>query len=534
VTRHGHEWVAAGTALALALRLPFDFQPLYIVDEAVFALGARAILEGGLVYRDVWDHRGPVLHYVYALVFALFGVNDTVAVHLVTTGSLAAQTVLLYRLASAYLPRAPAVWAAFLFAFFSTFGSRHPDALGANVEIWTNLFVLAGLSLLALALRSSGRWPYALAGVCLGLAALTKQLAYALYPLPLLALVLGPTWGLTDRRLPPLQTTSRFLLVTLGLLAPLVGVVGYYAWRGALEDFVSLFVGYNLHYIEAFYASGASASPTDVLARAATGLARTARVAFSPHFTLSLYALASVAALACVLGAVRRPLAGVEPVPAPLWFFCAWLGLIALPTLLLGRAFPHYFVLLLPAVSVLAGWVVARALQACEARPLPVLVIAILLAAILLHRVDRQVEDVLVQIRDEASPNGLQQVAQSVASRSRPDERIFVWGFQTELYVLANRPPASRFVFVTFLTGWTPGGLPPADAGRARDRRSRELWLDDLTRHRPRLIVDGHRAHPLLKDYPLTRYPGVWRLVESDYRVVQVIEPYVIYERVAP
>jgi hypothetical protein len=51
--------------MALALRLPFDTRPFYGIDEAVFALGARAIVEGGLVYHNVWDHRGPLLHHVY-------------------------------------------------------------------------------------------------------------------------------------------------------------------------------------------------------------------------------------------------------------------------------------------------------------------------------------------------------------------------------------------------------------------------------------------------------------------------------------
>jgi hypothetical protein len=177
--------------------------------------------------------------------------------------------------------------------------------------------------------------------------------------------------------------------------------------------------------------------------------------------------------------------------------------------------------------------VFARAVQACERRLLPLLVIGLLLAAVLLHAVHRQAFEVFSPFGEARSAGTLERVAAEVASRSRPDERIFFWGWQTDLYVLANRPPASRFVFVTFLTGWTPGGLKPAGEDRAGAGPATRLWLEDLTRYRPRLIIDGHRAQPWTRDYPLTRYPDVWRLIQSDYRVASVIEGYVIYERVA-
>lgn len=531
MTRRGHAWLAAATALALAVRLPFDLRPLYIVDEAVFALGARAILEGGLVYRDVWDHRGPLLHYVYAVVFALVGLDSMVAVHVVTTGALVLETVLVYRLAAACVSRAAAAGAAFLFAFYSTFGGQPSDTLAANAEIWTNLFVLAGLDALLRALRGDGRWPYALAGVCLGLAAITKQVAYLLYPLPVLAVLLGPAWGLTDRRPALRARVSRLVLLTAGFLAPLAALLGYYAWRGALGDLVTLFVRYNVYYLRAFYTSG-SAPAGDVLARLATGLAQTIRTPFSPRYTFALGALASLAVVARVL-ARRRPLAGLDPVPPQLWLVCAWLALAAVPTLLLGRAFLHYYLLLLPAVCVLAAWLLARALQACAGRPPATLVAGILLAAILLQGIHRQVVDVLVPTPDR-SGEILEQVASAVASRTRPDERIFFWGWPTELYVLAHRAAASRFVFVPFLTGLTPRGLRQGEPGRPGYPGASELWLDDLVRRRPKLIIDGHRADPSLVDYPLTRYPHVWRLIESDYRAAQTIESYVIYERIAP
>jgi predicted membrane-bound mannosyltransferase len=71
--------------LVLLVRIPFDLKPFHNVDEGVLATLANIISDGGLIYRDGWDHRGPLLSYVYAGIFSLFGQNNMIAVHLITT-----------------------------------------------------------------------------------------------------------------------------------------------------------------------------------------------------------------------------------------------------------------------------------------------------------------------------------------------------------------------------------------------------------------------------------------------------------------
>ena len=536
LTSRGRRWVVAAVAMALALRLPFDTRPFYDVDEAVFALGARAIGEGGLVYRDVWDHRGPLLHHVYAAIFTLFGSggpSSMVPVHLVTTGAIAVQTVLLYRLVAPCLGVPTALATAFLFTFFSSFGSTPSGALGANAEIWTNLFVVAGLVLLAPGRRGGHAGRDLAAGLCLGLAGLTKQIAYAVCPIVLLAGLLV-TGGESPERRPLAPAEPRLARLALGALAPLAGVAAYYWWRGALGDFADLFLGYNLHYLGAFYAAGGGGSAASVLARAAAGVGQSVVTLFSPRFTLGLYALVVVAMLAALRAALRRPWRILGEAPAALWFFCAWWWLTAVPTVLLGRAFPHYFVLMLPAASVLAAWTLVRGATAAELRPAARLVLAIVVGSLLAQSVNRQATDVLRDVQYERLPGSTRDVAAYIAARTRPEEPIFVWGLNTDLYVRANRPPASRFVFVSFLTGWTPGGARPADAGAGRDARAIDLWRDDLARSRPRFIIDGHRTHEWSWPYPLTRFPAVWGLVEAEYRVSRTVGLFVVYERTTP
>src|SRR5262245_34555791 len=44
-------------------------------DSGIFAYTAKVILDGGVPYREAWDNKPPLVYYIDALAFALFGVN---------------------------------------------------------------------------------------------------------------------------------------------------------------------------------------------------------------------------------------------------------------------------------------------------------------------------------------------------------------------------------------------------------------------------------------------------------------------------
>src|SRR5262245_40159504 len=53
------------------------------LDEGIYATVGRTVVDGGVMYRDVIDHRAPVCHYSTAAIFAVFGVNNIWATHAV-------------------------------------------------------------------------------------------------------------------------------------------------------------------------------------------------------------------------------------------------------------------------------------------------------------------------------------------------------------------------------------------------------------------------------------------------------------------
>jgi len=246
---------ALGSILFLLVtRIPFDLKPFHNVDEGVLATLANIISDGGLIYRDGWDHRGPLLSYLYAGIFYLFGRNNMIAVHLITTLVIGIETFLLYRLSLFFFKKKIAIVAAFFFAFFSTFGYSPVDTLAANVEIWMNLFILFSLNVFVRALKTDLHRHYFLAGLIMGLAALTKQVAYFLYLFLVLTLWFVHVWGREGKWKPVRTATTGSLMIALGMLTPLLGVLGYYGLKGAIGDFLSLYFSYNFYYLGSFYA----------------------------------------------------------------------------------------------------------------------------------------------------------------------------------------------------------------------------------------------------------------------------------------
>src|SRR3569623_881372 len=131
----------AVVALGVVLRLPAFARPLLSDDEAIYATTADAMMRGDRLYRDVVDHKPPLIYHVYQAGFAALGRYQTQGAHAL---------VLVAELMTARFLRAAArgardgegaaegLAAAALFLIFSTTWHDY-DALAANCE----LFLLA-------------------------------------------------------------------------------------------------------------------------------------------------------------------------------------------------------------------------------------------------------------------------------------------------------------------------------------------------------------------------------------------------------
>ncbi len=441
---------------ALLLRATAFMPSVINPDESLYAVQAQAWLRGGWPYVAVWDMHPVGAPALFVLAFGLFGEN-LASLRLLGAVAVAGAGFALYRavLASG-TGRAIGLAAGLLYVA----GSALLDGLATNTEILLAPFLGLAMALgLAAARRALVRgWPPALrqvvaAGLLVGLALLVKPVVVPQGCLAFLVLV-GPALGcgaLPWRRLPGLA-----LAYALACATPMALVALAYALRGDFTAFLDGNVLAPLRYV-------------------AMG------VPFAQALRLCLAAAATLLLpLLLALGTLLPP-----PRPRPAQQLLArtalaWLAAAGLAVVLPGMYFPHYFLMLLAPLALLAALGAGR--LARVARPGLVLAsFAGLLAVatlqcwsmVLLPRLEHG-----IGLRGQDPP---QRVAAALNAALRPGESIFVVNWQPLLYFLTRTQPPTRFVHPAQLSGRfaaVTGVDPDAELARLLATRPRFIVLD--------------------------------------------------------
>jgi hypothetical protein len=510
---------------------------------------ASLIHRGGLPYRDGWCHRGPLLHYLYAGMFS-FGFPEPMAVvHFITTLVVAFQAALLFLLVRRSFSTLPAFLAALFFAFYSSYGFLPEDTLASNAEIWMNLFLLISIYFLLKAIAGN-RFDFSFfCGFFMGLAGLTKQSAFLLLPWMALSLWWGLEWGLSRQKLTRPAWIKTTLLMLAGSMLPVAGTTLFFLANNSLFDFLHLFLHYNLEYLRSFQGSAAAQALGPILQSTGERILTTLLLPFSPRHTMLLYLPLGYWLVRSVLRHWQRrehPPAWLEkggkgrlgawagfflcsPFPKPGAFYLTWWAFSMLPLFLLGRAYGHYYLQPLLCVSVLAAIFWHDLFQRGNGSVRLRVGIVSMLLLFSLYPFWRFLaalpQNRMIQIEPE-----LQVVAKYVRQNSQPEETIFYWGWDSQFYHLAGRPCAGRFFYCPFLTGNVPSPQGTDPQGKVNPHYV-SLWLEDLEKWKPRLIIDGHRASDLFSAFPLDRYPSIQALVNQHYHVSAKMGLWTVFQR---
>lgn len=408
------------------------------VDEAYPLAAAQRILQGEVLYRDVWFDKPPLYAWVYLLWGGAAGWPVRVA------GSLfAALCALLAGITARRLFGArEAVGAALLLAFFLTF-----DHAVATVPLAPDMLMVP-FALGAVWAAASGR--SMLAGFLAG-AALHAN-AKALYLLPVVMLWRPRDWW---------RTLAGYGAAVAAGLAVLTA-------QGALKD-----------YLEQVWSWGLLYSRDSPLANPLVeGIRRTGNWA---GFHAALVAGAGVYWWRNRDGTAAR---------------LAFWALLALGSIAVGwRFFPRYYFALLPAMVLAA----ARGLVLLPARARALLLVVLLsVPAVRFGARDLTLAYETLTGRahhwqDLALLEDCRAAADRLKTLSRPGDTLFVWGYRPELNVLARMPAANRFMDSQPLTGvFADRHLVTSQAsapGVAQANRR------ELAASAPDFIVDGLEAY---------------------------------------
>ena len=154
-------------AFTFFLRLPAFFVDVFNSDETFLATQAQVIRQGGNLYEEAADRKPPLVPYVYAATFGVFGTTELWSVRVVAMLAVALTALMLaVEARRRYGPRAG--WIAGFLCVFALVAFAPQDGQAANFEI----FMLPAMTAAILFAR---RGNAARAGVGVAIATLTKQ-----------------------------------------------------------------------------------------------------------------------------------------------------------------------------------------------------------------------------------------------------------------------------------------------------------------------------------------------------------------------
>jgi hypothetical protein len=139
---------------------------------------------------------------------------------------------------------------------------------------------------------------------------------------------------------------------------------------------------------------------------------------------------------------------------------------------------------------------------------------------------DRRALDAKLYSVADVNIDANRKVADLLRARVPSDQPVFIWGFEPHIYDMADRRPASRYVYDV-----------PQRVEWAKDA-SRRTLMEDLARTKPAAIVVEHRdVFPAVTGDAidsadvLPGFPALRDLIANEYRFETKIEDFDVYLR---
>jgi hypothetical protein len=203
-----------------------------------------------------------------------------------------------------------------------------------------------------------------------------------------------------------------------------------------------------------------------------------------------------------------------------------------------GKYYPHYFLQILPSLTLLAGsgWLALEEYQWLIPHGFRnITFISVIIASLLvLLIVQFSFTYAWISFRLDGNLATTEQAAQFIATNTTKEETIYVWGAETVIYFLSDRTSASRYAYL----------YPLLASGYSSPQQVNDL-LQDLKTQKPRYILDASTNNELIpsleseltyhKDdalYMQDDLDPIRLFITQQYHPQTRIGDWVVYERV--
>ncbi len=489
-------WLAGFLIIfTILLRIPTLSEPYWYGDEGIYLVLGQMMRRGAILYRDIWDNKPPLLYLLYAIHPTLFWAKIS------ATAFVAGSVAGVFFLASIVFKdkKLTLVWSVIAAVTTSLLLSL-PILEGtiANAELYFTLPIVLG-AILVLKIVETRPTP--------GKLLLTGVLAFTafLFKVPALFDFFG--FGLfgfiliiesTRRRLFFKQIISKsikvFLLPTAVFMALLGTVILYFSVNHALGDFLTASFFQNASYV---------AVDTGPLAKLS-----------NPLIVRGL--LISLSSLILFILFVKKFIS------KELLFLTLWFGFSLYGALLSNRPYLHYLLQIVPPVTLLTIYLLINLRKYFWA------FIPLLFAFYILLFTFRNgfaleplsyYKNWLDYVSERKSFEGYANYFDSrtinsyvignyIKSVTKPNDPIFVWGDAAFIYVLSERPSATKFIQAHHLS--------------TIDRKNYDLVLAEIVRKKPKIIVIENPVH--------FSFDGLMKFLSTNYVKTQTFEKLDVYE----
>jgi len=409
--------------LIFLLRLPSLFEPYWYGDESIYLALGQAIKKGLLLYRDIHDNKPPLLYLLAALAGNVFWFRT------ILLGWMMITLVLFAQLSQKLFPKKKNLTTIALLTF--TLLSSIPLIEGniANAEIFMIGMAIAGFYRFLTAQKGSD---YLTAGFLFSLASLFKIPA----ALDFAALLVFSFLTFTSQKRKNFRLLIRQTsLLGLGFLFPFFLTAAYFAFRGALAQFLTAAFSQNIGYLSSW---------------------RTGTIN-----SISLSAQKGLFSRGLILGGglvflfLKRKKLSPPALLVSVWFLFSLFA-----ALLSERPYPHYLIQVLPAFSLLTGLIFTTESKLTKNLSLFLLALPAL-AVIIFHFRFYPVWPYYQNFLAYATGfknrenylgffdwrvNRTYRVARFLVERNSSRDKIFIWGDEPSIYALTRLLPVGRYL----------------------------------------------------------------------------------------
>lgn len=406
--------------LALLLRFPALFEPNWYGDEGIYQVIGHAMVNGRLLYGQIWDNKPPLLYVIYMLAN-----GEQFWTRLASLLFMFPTIILFYKLSVKMFADTKIVYfTSFLFGVL--FAGPLLEGNIANSENFMYLPILLALYLGFTNIQRKTK-VYLFIGLVFGIAFLIKIVA--IFDLAaLFVFLLIRDFGKDIKK-----WFIQYIIMGTGFVIPIAISVLYFFFHGAIYDFLTATLSQNVTYVEAgnklFFSQG-----------------------------LLFVKLALLAAV-CLFFFFKRNNFSKEYI-----FIYIWLAFSLFNALFGGRPWIHYLLTLLPAFCLFIGILIEdRRLRLINGALLLILLFIVYKNFWIYEKTLSYYTNFMTYVTGSKNEREYRNffdwyvnrdyaVAQYIQAFSKQGDTVFLWGNNAQIYALSKRLPPGRYTVAYHVT----------------------------------------------------------------------------------